>query len=382
MPPRPRSPRPRPTPSRRPRVAGMAPTAARLSGRAEDRPGDPADVTAAAPASDAPAADRTEANGRAPVEEQPDTSSSSTQTTPRPEPAPPANGDAAEDHDEPALAPTEPALGQPGPGDIAALTEPAPTGPAPAGDAPAADGEQPEPQARKPRRKQRPASPRLRPSTAHGDSPGKADDERPAEPPTEAIRIGGDGAEEPSAKEARARGGRLPAVVRRRAVPLLAAALVVLAAVAVVAGIQDARLRGTPAAANTALVDVGTTAEVAGQLSDAIETVYSFDFARLDENENAAREVITPAFAAEFDRLFAEVRARAPEQQAVVSATVTLSAVKEITGDRAVLVAFVDQQATRAAPEAEQQQLAAAGRLTVTGERVDGRWKIAAVTPL
>ncbi|WP_147257335.1 hypothetical protein [Pseudonocardia hierapolitana] len=189
----------------------------------------------------------------------------------------------------------------------------------------------------------------------------------------------GDDATEPSAA---GRGARLTALVRRRAVPLLAVAVLVLATVAVVAGVQDARLRGTPAAANTALVDVGTTTEVAGQLSDAIETVYSFDFARLDENENAARDVITPEFAAEFDRLFGEVRARAPEQQAVVSATVTRTAVKEITGDRAVLIAFVDQQATRAAPDAQSQQLAAAGRLAVTGERVDGRWKIAAVTPL
>ena len=48
-----------------------------------------------------------------------------------------------------------------------------------------------------------------------------------------------------------------------------------------------------------------------------------------------------------------------------------------------IVVVFVDQQATRAAaPDAQSQQLAAAGRLTVTGERVDGRWKIAAVTPL
>jgi Mce-associated membrane protein len=166
------------------------------------------------------------------------------------------------------------------------------------------------------------------------------------------------------------------------AVPLLAGTLVVLVGAAVFFGVQDARLRGTPAATNVALVDVGTTAEASGQLSDAIETVYSFDFTRLEENRNAAREVITPAFAAQFENLFAEVQARAPEQQAVVSATVTMSAVKELTADRAVLVAFVDQQATRAAPDAESQQLSAAGRLTVRGEKVDGRWKIAAVTPL
>jgi Mce-associated membrane protein len=240
-----------------------------------------------------------------------------------------------------------------------------PSGEVPSGEVPAADRQQATP-AGKPRRK--PARPR---PAARADAGTDSVDE--AESP------GGGIDEEPPAP---ARGARLPEALRRRAVPLLTTALVLLTTVAVAAGIQDARLRDTPAAANTALVDVGATAEIAGQLSDAIETIYSFDFARLDENENAARAVITPAFAAEFDRLFAEVRARAPEQQAVVSATVTLSAVKEITGDRAVLVAFVDQQATRAAPDAESQQLAAAGRLTVTGERVDGRWKIAAVTPL
>ncbi|OZM80514.1 hypothetical protein CFP66_20430 [Pseudonocardia sp. MH-G8] len=218
-----------------------------------------------------------------------------------------------------------------------------------------------------PTRKARPA-PEPAPEQSE-DEPEEADVDAGAEPastPDEA-------AEEPAG---------ITAALRRHAVPLLVAALVVLAAAAAVFGVLDARLRGTPAATNLALVDVGATAEASGQLADAIETVYSFDFARLDENENAARAAITPEFAAEFDRLFAEVRARAPEQQAVVSATVTMSAVKELTADRAVMVAFVDQQATRAAPDAESQQLAAAGRLTVTGEKVDGRWKIATVTPL
>ena len=186
----------------------------------------------------------------------------------------------------------------------------------------------------------------------------------------------------PEDAESKAKPAEQIGFVQRRAVPLLAAALVVLAAAAAVFGVFDARQRSTPAASNAALVDVGGTAEAAGQLTDALETIYSFDFARLDENESAAREVITPGFGAEFDRIFAEVRQRAPEQQAVVSATVTLSAVKELTADRAVLVAFVDQVATRAAADPDAQQLAAAGRLTVTGERVEGRWKIAAVTPL
>jgi Mce-associated membrane protein len=169
------------------------------------------------------------------------------------------------------------------------------------------------------------------------------------------------------------------ASLRSRAVPLLAAALVLLLGLAVVLAVADHSVRSSPAATNLALADVATTAEVAGQLGVALETVYSYDFARLDENERAAREVITPGFAAEFDTLFAQVRELAPQQQAVVSATVTMSAVQSIEGDRAVLVAFMDQQATRAAAPEGSQQLAAAGRLTVVGERVDGRWKIADV---
>ncbi len=107
------------------------------------------------------------------------------------------------------------------------------------------------------------------------------------------------------------------------------------------------RCVSTPSAANTALVDVGATAEAAGQLSDAVETVYSFDFARLDENERAAREVITPAFATEFEQLFARSGSWHRRMQAVV------------TGDRHAVgraadrrrprrgLVFVDQQATR-----------------------------------
>ncbi|MBW0093260.1 nuclear transport factor 2 family protein, partial [Pseudonocardia sp. KRD-188] len=165
-------------------------------------------------------------------------------------------------------------------------------------------------------------------------------------------------------------------LARLRTVPVLAAALVVLVALAVFFGIATASLRGNPAAANTALTDLAATSEVSTQLGDALETLYSYDFSRLDENERAARGVITDAFAPEFDRLFAQVRELAPQQEAVVSAVVNVSAVQRIDGDTAVLVAFMDQQATTAASA---EQVAAAGRLTVTGERVDGRWRIAAV---
>jgi Mce-associated membrane protein len=190
------------------------------------------------------------------------------------------------------------------------------------------------------------------------------------------IPTDGDAVEEPPTAAGQSPGSVARAALSTRSVLLLAGALVVFLILAVLFAVLDHSARSNPAAQNTAVTDVAATAEVAGQLGDALETVYSYDFARLDENERAAREVITPGFAAEFDQLFAQVRELAPQQQAVVSATVTIAAVQTIEGDRAVLVAFMDQQATRAA---NGEQLTAAGRLTVTGERQDGRWKIAAV---
>lgn len=138
------------------------------------------------------------------------------------------------------------------------------------------------------------------------------------------------------------------------------------------------QLSGSAAAANTALVDAGTTAEVSGQVRAAVERIYSYDFARLDDNERAAGEVITGPFVADFRQQFGLVRELAPQQQAVVVARVQNLAVKVLDGDRAIVVLFLDQQASRgiATP-----QLSVAGRLTVSAERVDGKWKIADVAP-
>ncbi|MCF7553099.1 hypothetical protein [Pseudonocardia sp. WMMC193] len=171
---------------------------------------------------------------------------------------------------------------------------------------------------------------------------------------------------------------RLPAPpTTRRGTAVLAGATVVLVALAVLAGVSWWTMSHTPAARNTALVDVAATTQVSQQLGDAVKTVYSYDFTRLDQNEAAARAVITPEFGQQFDQLFGEVRNLAPQQQAVVTATISQSAVESIEGDRATMVVFLDQQATRAA--GDQQQVAAAGRLTVTGQYVDGQWKIADV---
>lgn len=143
-------------------------------------------------------------------------------------------------------------------------------------------------------------------------------------------------------------------------------------------GAEAHQLRAATSNSNGALLDAAATAQVTGQVRDAVERVFSYDFARLDDNERAAAAVITGPFARDYQVQFARVRELAPGQQAVVVATVPALAVEVLNGDRAIVVVFIDQQASRGS---QTQPLLAAGRLSVTAQQVNGSWKIAEVKP-
>jgi Mce-associated membrane protein len=168
---------------------------------------------------------------------------------------------------------------------------------------------------------------------------------------------------------------------RRRGVAMLVALVAAaLSALGLAAWLraQAAALTASAAASNHALVDAGTTAQVCGQVRDAVQRVFSYDFARLDDDERAAAEVITGPFVHSFHQQFARVRQLAPPQQARVVATVPALAVKVIDGDRASVLVFLDQQAHQGGQAAP---LRASGRLAVTAQRVNGSWKIAEAEP-
>lgn len=169
---------------------------------------------------------------------------------------------------------------------------------------------------------------------------------------------------------------RPPLLQRRMAVPLLAVALVLLTGLAVFFALANARLNNTASARNTALVDMSATTAATGQLAAALKAAYSYDYARLDENERDARAGMTPAMADQFTKLFAQVRQLAPEQKSVVSATIVVAGAQSIVGDTAVAIFFMDQQATRTDKDGKTSQFFAPGRLTVVGKLIDGQWKI------
>lgn len=172
-----------------------------------------------------------------------------------------------------------------------------------------------------------------------------------------------------------------PLPTGRRAAAALLAVTVLLAAAAAFFAFSFVRLEFTGASRNTALTDVGTTAAVSEQVGDAVKKVYSFDFARLDQAEADARANITGPFSGQFDQIFGNVRQLAPKQQAVVTATIPKSAVASIEGDRATVYVFVNQVIRRVDGAGKPQQGAAAARLRVDAQYVDGRWKISGMSP-
>ncbi|MBO0851217.1 MAG: hypothetical protein J2P20_17270, partial [Pseudonocardia sp.] len=165
---------------------------------------------------------------------------------------------------------------------------------------------------------------------------------------------------------------------RLRRLVVLGVAAVVLVAATVVTAVGAMTARDSGALANKAFVNSPDTAEVIGQVTDAVATVYSYDYKSLPANESAAKAVITGQFGQDFSRVFEPVKQLAPSQQAVLRTTVRGAGVSQLQGDRARLLMMVDQSGVRGAAK---EPTGATARLVVDAQKIDGRWKISEVTP-
>ncbi|MEV4144305.1 hypothetical protein AB0J40_11585 [Amycolatopsis sp. NPDC049691] len=133
-----------------------------------------------------------------------------------------------------------------------------------------------------------------------------------------------------------------------------------------------------PAAANHALTDVGATAEVTSAVTLALNRIFSYSYDRTDVTEQAADDVLRGDARTTYDRLFAQVKEKAPAQKLVLTTRVTSSAVQEIRDGHARLLVFLDQSATRADNNSSS---SAAAQLSVAAEREGNTWKITGLTP-
>jgi Mce-associated membrane protein len=125
-------------------------------------------------------------------------------------------------------------------------------------------------------------------------------------------------------------------------------------------------------------VNTKAMTEVNGQVEGALEKIFSFSYDKVDESSAAARDVLAGTAIGEYDKLIEQVRAQAPAQKLVLATKVTTTGVKTLDGDRAELLVFLDQVATRVDTGNTSGSAAA---LSVTAERQDGVWKITSLVP-
>ena len=137
-------------------------------------------------------------------------------------------------------------------------------------------------------------------------------------------------------------------------------------------------LRDSPAARNSALVDTGATAEVSAAVTNSLNQIFSYSYDKTDATDKAAKEVLRGDALTTYDKLFAEVRSKAPEQKLVLTTRVVYSAVQSLEGDRARLFVFLDQSATRVDTNTTS---AAAAQLSITAKREGERWVITDMSP-
>ncbi|MEU3249856.1 hypothetical protein [Streptomyces sp. NPDC006997] len=142
-------------------------------------------------------------------------------------------------------------------------------------------------------------------------------------------------------------------------------------------------LRDDSAARNTALTDIARTSEIKGQTAKAVAALFSYDHAHPAAFEKAARDLLTGRAVDQHKALLGDVRASAEQQKAVITTTVTDSAVERIDGDRARVLVFADQSSVSTAgkktEKASDEGTYAGAMLAVDVVRRDGRWLVSGI---
>lgn len=157
---------------------------------------------------------------------------------------------------------------------------------------------------------------------------------------------------------------------------LLAVLTVLLGGFAAYAGTRASTLHDSAATSNGALSDVARTTEVKGQVTSAVDALFSYDYTNTAKADRAAATLLTGKAVKQHKDMLAAVRAQAAKQKPVLTTTVTESGVELIDGDRARVLLYADQSNTDTAAKKDRTTYAAA-MFAVDAVRGGGKWRIA-----
>lgn len=163
---------------------------------------------------------------------------------------------------------------------------------------------------------------------------------------------------------------------RMRVPVILAVVAVLIGGLAAWFGVEWTNARSTSSASNTALSDVGTTSQVNGQITNAVNQTFSFDYTNLGKTSNAVQQVLTGTALCQYNEIFKQVRQQAPSQKLVLTTTVQKEGVELLQGDTARVLLLVNQHVTRATTN---QTTDSQSMIAVNTIKQGGTWKISAI---
>jgi Mce-associated membrane protein len=158
----------------------------------------------------------------------------------------------------------------------------------------------------------------------------------------------------------------------------LGVATVALAGLAVWFGVNASKSAGSASGfgagtSNIALTNPAATAQVTQQVSNAVDTIFSYNYTNTAKTDQAARTLLTGKASTEYANLFKVVQQEAPAEKLVLTTTVTNSGVEFLNASTARLLIFVNQQDTGATKASTTD---AGAMFSVTAVFQGGHWKI------
>ncbi|NED12701.1 hypothetical protein [Streptomyces sp. SID9124] len=210
----------------------------------------------------------------------------------------------------------------------------------------------------------------------------KAADEKP-EPAREAAK---EPAREPAREAAKEPTPELPGqpdgtgngARRDRRWPRVLAAVLAVALLAAGAVMHAAgrQLRDTPATSNRALTDSAATAQVAGEVTNALGKVFSYSPDGTAATKASAQKLLAGKALQQYAALFGQVEKQSADQKLTLTTHVVRAGVTRLTPDSAHLLVFLDQVYERKGRAASK----AAAQLSVTARLREGHWTIVEIT--